>query len=161
MATRGIGDVAAGTPALRGRPGAHLLVAGALCSFGASGLHVACIVGGPAWYRSVGAGERIATMAARGHWYPTSIALAIAAVLAAAGAYALSGAGMLPRLPLLRTGLCVIATVYLGRALAFPLLMPSFPGNSTVFWIMSSAICLAMGLLHAVGAWRAWPALRA
>lgn len=46
-----------------GRP--WLIAAGTLDALAAL-LHVACIFGGPAWYRFLGAGERMAGMAERG-----------------------------------------------------------------------------------------------
>jgi hypothetical protein len=128
-------------------------------SFAASLLHLACVAGGPDWYRFFGAGERMARMAARGHWYPTAVALGIAAILAAWALYAWSGAGLIRRLPLLRLGLCVITGVYLLRALAFVALQPFFPGNSAAFWYWSSGVCLGLGLLHALGLRQAWSRL--
>ena len=135
-----------------------LLLAGA-ASMGAALLHLACIAGGPAWYRALGAGEGIATMAVRGHWYPATVTVVIAALLSAWALYAWSGAGAIGRLPLLRTALCAITAVYLLRGVAGAALQPWFPGNSAAFWFWSSAICLGIGLLHAVGLWRAWPRL--
>jgi hypothetical protein len=135
-----------------------LVLAGA-GSLAASILHLACIAGGPDWYRFFGAGERMARMAARGHWYPTVVILGIAAVLGAWALYAWSGAGLIPRLPLLRAGLCAITGVYLLRALAFVPLQPFFPGNSAAFWYWSSGVCLALGLLHALGLRQAWSRL--
>jgi hypothetical protein len=137
-----------------------LVIAGA-GSFAASLLHLACIAGGPDWYRALGAGEPLARMAARGHWYPTVLTLGIAAVLCAWALYAWSGAGLIPRLPLLRLGLCVITGVYLLRAVAFVPLKPFFPGNSAAFWYWSSGVCLGLGLLHALGLRQAWSRLRA
>ena len=135
-----------------------LVVAGA-ASFAAAALHLACIVGGAPWYRALGAGERMAQMAASGHWYPPTSAAVIAAILATWGAYAWSGAGLVRRLPLLRTGLVVITTIYLVRGVAFAPLQPYFPGNSTLFWLVSSGICLGIGVLHALGLRRAWARL--
>lgn len=135
-----------------------LVLAGA-GSLAASALHLACIVGGAEWYRFFGAGERMARMAERGHWYPTVLTLGIAAVLGAWALYAWSGAGLIPRLPLLRPGLCLITGVYLLRALAFVPLQPFFPGNSAAFWYWSSGVCLVLGLLHALGLRQAWPRL--
>ncbi len=136
-----------------------LLVLAGAGSLAASLLHLACIAGGPDWYRFFGAGERMARMAARGHWYPTAVTLAIAAILCAWALYAWSGAGLIRRLPLLRVGLCVITGVYLLRALAFAPLQPFFPGNSAAFWYWSSGVCLGLGLLHAVGLRQAWSRL--
>ena len=44
-------------------------------------LHLAIVVGGPAWYRFFGAGEDMARMAERGHPWPTIVTMAIAMAL--------------------------------------------------------------------------------
>lgn len=133
----------------------YLVLAGA-CSFLAALLHLACIVGGPSWYRTLGAGERMASMASRGAWYPVVITLVIASVLAVWGLYAWSGAGLLPRLPLLKAALCTITAIYLLRGVVFLPLRTYFPGNSEAFWFWSSLICLGIGLLHLLGLRQAW-----
>lgn len=132
------------------------LVAAAGCSLLAAAAHLGCIALGPSGYRALGAGESMARMAAAGHWYPTVITLAIAAVLGVWGAYALSGAGVLPHLPLLRPALCVITAVYLLRGLAFVPMRIAMPGRSTSFWLWSSAICLAIAALHLIGLIQSW-----
>lgn len=137
-------------------PNRFLLAAAALDGIGAL-LHLACIpLGGPA-YRALGAGERMAQLADAGHPYPTIIAAAIASVLTVWALYALSGAGVIRRLPLLRPVLCAIAAVFLLRGIGFVMLMPYFPGNSMTFWIASSAVCLVSGLVHAAGVRRIVP----
>ena len=85
--------------------------------------------------------------------------LAIAAILVVWALYAWSAAGLVQRLPLLRPGLCAIAAVYLLRAIAFLPLQAVFPDNSTLFWFVSSAVCLVLGLLHAVGLHQMWSRL--
>jgi hypothetical protein len=90
-------------------------------------------------------------MAERGMVRPTLITLAIAAILAIWGAYAFSGAGLLPRLPLLRPALLAITAVFLARAAALPLLFRVMPDRSSAFLWISSAIVLAIGVVHAVG----------
>jgi hypothetical protein len=136
-----------------------LLVLAGAGSLAASLLHLACIAGGPDWYRFFGAGERMARMAARGHWYPTVLTLSIATILCVWALYAWSGAGLIPRLPSLRLWLCVITGVYLLRALFFVPLQSFFPGNSAAFWYWSSGICFGLGLLHALGLRQAWSQL--
>lgn len=136
----------------------YLVLAGA-GSFLAALLHLACIAGGPSWYRAMGAGERMATLAARGDRRPTLITLAITGVLVVWGLYAWSGAGWLPRLPLLKAVLCVITAVYLLRGVVFRLLQTYFPGNGAAFWFWSSAICVGLGLLHLLGLLQAWNGL--
>ncbi len=120
-------------------------------------LHWACIVLGAPAFRFLGAGEKIAVMAERGHWYPPVVAFLIGLVLMAWGAFALSGAGIIPRLPLTRYALLAIALIFLIRAVGYPLLKPAFPENSPTFWVVTSAICLVIGLAYltgAIGLWR-------
>ena len=137
-------------------PTNRYLIVGAALSATAALIHLGCIVFGGSWYRFLGAGERMARMAEAGHWYPAAVATAIAAVLLTWSLYALSGAGAIRRLPLLKFALCAITAVYIGRGLAFVLLMPLFPGNSITFWLVSSGICLAFGLVHFAGVRQAW-----
>ena len=137
-------------------PGSAWLIAGGWLSVAAALAHIACILGGPDWYRFFGAGEGMARAAARGDWAPTLITLFIASVLTVWAAYAFSGAGWLPRLPLLRTGLIVIAAIFLLRALLFvPLNLwtRQYPDG---FAIWSSLIVLVYGAVYAAGTFRAW-----
>jgi hypothetical protein len=127
-----------------------LIAAGVLDGVAAL-LHLGCIIGGPAWYRFFGAGDAMVAMAERGMMRPTLITLTIATILAAWGAYAFSGAGLLPRLPLLRPALFAIAAIFLARAAALPLLFSVMPDRSSAFLWTSSAIVLAFGIVHAVG----------
>ena len=135
------------------------LIAAGLGSLAASGLHIACIVGGPAWYRLLGAGEGMARMATQGSWVPAAITMAIAAVLAVWSAYAFSAAGLLARLPLARTALVLISAVLLLRAAAFFVRSSWRPDLSFGFMLWSSLIVLALGLCFTIGTWQAWPEL--
>jgi hypothetical protein len=83
----------------------------------------------------------------------------IAAGLAIWAAYAFSGAGLIRRLPLLRTGLVVISAIYLLRALVLPHAMIFMPDVVTPFLIWTSLIVLAYGLAYAAGTFLHWPAL--
>ena len=134
------------------------LVAGGWLSLAASALHVACIVGGPDWYRFFGAGEAMAQAAARGEAYPALVTAAIAIILALWAAYAFAGAGLIRRLPLMRTALVAISAVYLLRGAALiPALTVAGMGSSFNIW--SSLIVLGYGLCYAVGTGKAWPLL--
>ncbi|MDP3092293.1 MAG: hypothetical protein Q8N04_16595 [Nitrospira sp.] len=101
----------------------------------------------------------MAQMASTGHWYPTVVALIIAAVLSVWSLFALSGAGVIRKLPLVRLALCAITGLYLLRALAIPALIPYSPGNSTAFWFWSSAICFVFGVVHFIGLRQVWERL--
>jgi hypothetical protein len=101
----------------------------------------------------------MATLAEEGSPRPAAITLGIAAVLALWSAYALAGAGWIPRLPLLRTALVAIAAIYLLRGLV---LLPALAINGTrvdAFILWSSLIVLGYGIAYAVGTFRAWPSL--
>lgn len=141
----------------------HWLVGGGVLSLLAALLHLAVIVIGPEGYRFFGAGEQMAQMAADGDWYPAVVTLGIATVLAIWAAYAFSGAGLLPRLPLLRTGLVVISAIYLLRGLILVpamILNPQGPAGIIPFVWISSLIVLVYGIAYAVGTWTAWPHLK-
>ena len=133
-----------------------LLIVGAALSFVAAILHFACIFWGTNGFRFLGAGEPLVSMSAAGHWYPPFIAFVIGAVLTTWAFYALSAAGVILPLPLLRVVLVGIAAAYLLRAIAFPLLKPLFPDNSTTFWLVSSGISLVIGLAYLVGLMQVW-----
>ena len=136
------------------------LILGALCSALAAIVHLACIVFGGDWYRFLGAGEQMAVLAEQGHWYPTVVTLIISMVLIIWSLYALSGARVITRLPLLRLGLIVISSIYLLRGIGFVFIMSQFPDNSLNFWLLSSGICLGIGILYALGTYQAWGTLQ-
>lgn len=136
------------------------LLCGALSSGLASLAHLGCIVFGGDWYRFFGAGEQMAQMSEQGHWYPSAVTSVIVLILAIWSLYGLSGAKLIQRLPLLRLALCVISFIYLLRGLSFVFLMPMFPENSLTFWLVSSGICLTIGLFYSVGTYQAWPELK-
>ena len=135
------------------------LAVGALLSAVAALLHLGIIAGGPAWYRFFGAGERFARAAAEGRWYPTVVTLGIAAVLFLWSAYALAGAGVVGRLPLLKAALVGITAVYLVRGIAFAPLVLAKGGALTPFVVWSSLICFGYGMVHLVGLVQRWAAL--
>ena len=132
------------------------LIIGGCLSFIAALLHLGCIFGGPDWYLFFGAGERMALLAAQGDPHPTIVTLVIATILTVWGLYALSGAGIIFKLPLLKTGLVLITCVYLARGflgLISPILTssPLIHQNSMTFWVISSIICCIFGAFYLVG----------
>jgi hypothetical protein len=148
----------------------RLLVIGGVLTAAAALLHVGIIIGGPDWYRFFGAGERMAWMAARGSMQPALVTATIAAILSVWALYAFSGAGVIRRLPFLRLALTLIAAVYLARGLlgvpAVMLVDDVYTNQlraKLTFMIVSSAICIVLGVCYAIGAvqaWKAAPALR-
>lgn len=135
-----------------------LAVGGALSAFAAAA-HLACIALGAPAYRVMGASDRMVRAAEEGSARPALITLFIAMMLFLWSGYALAGAGVIAPLPLTKSALMVISAIYLLRAVAFPFLKPLFPANTQAFWLVSSAVCLVMGLVHLVGIIDLWGVL--
>ena len=79
-------------------------------------------------------------------------------MLALWAAYAFAGAGLIRRLPLMRTALVTITAIYLIRGSVIVAVL-AFPALRTPFNIWSSLIVLAYGIVHAIGTARSWPRL--
>lgn len=128
------------------------LVTGALCSAAAALVHVGCIIFGASWYRFMGAGEQMAQWAIQGDARATQITAFIAIVLSVWSLYALSGARVIGKLPLLKFALVAITSVYLLRGVAglFFIFAPT-SDRTAVFWLVSSLICCAFGFIHFIG----------
>jgi putative oxidoreductase len=123
-------------------------------------LHLVIPIGD--WYRFFGAPERLARMAAAGKMYPVTVCLGIAAVLFVWAGYAFSGAGMIRRLPFLRGGLALIAGIFFLRGILLvplaavrPDLLPAICNSKGVDWflILTSLVCIAIGVGYVAGAW--------
>jgi len=135
-----------------------LIIAAGLSAIAAA-LHLAIIFGGANWYRFFGAGEHMALATIAGRWYPAIITTGIALVLSIWSAYALSGAGVIQTLPLLKFGLIVITAVYLLRGLAIIPLFIIAREKTTPFLLWSSAICCGYGAVHLLGLTQVWSIL--
>ena len=138
----------------------YLLLAGIAASAGAL-LHIAILFGGPDWYAFFGAPQGLVEMARAGNIRAPISCLVIAAFLSLLAAYAFSGAGVIRRLPFLRPGLASIAAVLILRGVLFVPLIVWRPGalsgvcdcpSVDTFIIVTSALCLAMGVGYALGA---------
>lgn len=135
------------------------LILGALFSAVAALAHLGCIIFGGDWYRFFGAGEQMAKMAEAGDSHPTIVTSVLVLILSIWSVYGLSGARLITKLPLLRTALVLISLIYVLRGVLFVALMPMFPENSITFWLVSSAICLGIGMLYSIGTYQSWSKL--
>jgi hypothetical protein len=138
----------------------YLLLVGVIACAG-SALHIAILFGGPDWYAFFGAPRGLVEMARSGNLRAPISCLIIAAFLAVLAAYAFSGSGVIRRLPLLRLGLASIASVLILRGVLFIPLILWRPGSLSricdcpsvdTFIIVTSALCLAMGIGYGLGA---------
>jgi len=137
------------------------LILGALFTAVAALAHLGCIIFGGDWYRFFGAGEQMAKMAEAGEFHPTIVTSVLVLILGIWSVYGLSGARLITKLPLLRTALVLISLIYVLRGVSFVALMPMFPENSITFWLVSSAICLSIGMLYSIGTYQSWSKLSA
>ncbi len=80
------------------------------------------------------------------------LCLVVSVIVAVFGLYALSGAGKIRRLPLLRTALTVATSIYLLRGL---LIIPQIPfvlkHPDLVLFLIFSLISLCVGIIHLGG----------
>ena len=133
---------------------------GALGSVAASVTHVWAIFAGPEAYASLGAPPDVVASAAARTWYAPTITTGIAVIILGWALYAWSALKLLPRLPLLRTGLIAISIVLLVRGLAIIPLYFILPNELGAFAYWSSALCFALGMCFLLGLVFAWPQLR-
>jgi len=138
----------------------YLILAGIAASAGAA-LHIAILFGGPDWYAFFGAPRGLVEMARAGNLRAPISCLVIAAFLTLLAGYAFSGAGVIRRLPFLRFGLASIAAILILRGVLFVPLIVFRPGSLAgicdcrdvdSFIIVTSALCLGLGVGYALGA---------
>jgi hypothetical protein len=132
------------------------LLAAALGCTGGALLHLVVAVSGRAdWVAYFRAPAAIVQSVRDGGWLGPLSGLAIAALMQLAGCYALSAAGLVRHLPLLRTGLVALAAIGLLRGLIIPLSVLADPvliaRYQTFDWV-AAAIWGSIGLCFAVGA---------
>ena len=134
---------------------------GAVLTFLGALLHIAIIVGGPDWYLASGAGENMATLAKSDSMYPAFVGSILVCIFFGWSLYALSGAGVIRRLPFLKLFLILIAGLCIVRGLYgffIPLLFntPYVINLGVWFWVTSSMVWLVIGLFYAAGIRSRW-----
>ncbi len=113
-------------------------------------LHLA-LVFRPHWYRFFGADELV-QLHEQGSLFTVLVTVGLALMFAVWAAYALSGAGVIRQLPLVRTVLITVAAIYILRSLLLPseLFKALLNGYSIRFAVFSTG-SLAAGLLYLFG----------
>ena len=134
------------------------LILGGLVSFLVAAIHAAIVPIGAEAYRYFG-GDFMLPLLEQGSPVPALVTLGLALIFALWGVYALSGAGVVRRLPLLRLGLVLISALYLLRGLELiPDLAWRLGGNAgaPVRFTLFSAVSLLAGLLYTIGLVGMW-----
>ncbi len=118
-------------------------------------LHAVIIAIGPSGYRYFGAGD-LAPLAESGSPIPALITSGLILIFGVWALWAFSGAGLIRRLPLLRTGLTTIGIIYTLRgAMLFPELLLVARGNHPApRMAIFSAVSLLIGICYLVGSFR-------
>lgn len=138
----------------------HLFWTGVV-AFAGGLLHIAILFGGPEWYAFFGAPSGLVELARIGHPRAAISCIVIAIFLFILAAYAFSGANLIRKLPLLRPVLAMIGLVLLARgALFIPMIMWRPDSLARIcdchsvdnFIIVTSMLCLAMGISYVAGA---------
>lgn len=136
---------------------------GAMLSFAIALLHFIIIfIGAPA-YRYFRAGEKMANMAEAGSFVPALITFALVFAFTIFGCYALSGAGVIRRLPLLLPALVTIGAFYTLRGIGAPLqiiLLMSGPTIIETRDAVFSSVALLAGIFHLAGTSFNWKILK-
>lgn len=136
-----------------------LTIAAAL-SFGIALLHAAAIFMGPDAYAYLGAPE-LGRAEAAGSAVPDLMTAVLVVVFGAFGAYALSGAGRVRRLPLLRVGLAAIGAVFTLRGLAVFMEVAQLGAGGAPRMVVFSLVSLITGVAFLAGTLPRWRALNA
>jgi hypothetical protein len=136
-----------------------LLRAAALASFAFAALHIGALFGGEPAARFFNAPRPVLALIQQQSLWIIPVVLVICGVLSAFGLYAWSGAGLMRRLPLLRTGLVTIGSIYSLRGLLIvPLVIFAMRHPGAVAW-QSFTFCivsLMVGVLTLAGTFRQW-----
>ena len=116
----------------------------------------------PSWALYFGAGKDIVSRL----WLLLIAGYLVAVIFVVFGFYALSGAGVIRKLPLVRSGLLIIGLIFTIRGIFLLLELminigiiqsPAFIPLQEIF---SSAVSLIIGIIYLLGTKKAWPDLQ-
>jgi putative oxidoreductase len=136
-----------------------LLTTGALLSFIIALMHVVMIFIGAEAYRYFDAGQEMVDGALSGSMRPTIVTLGVTAFLTLFGVYALSGAGWIKSLPLLKPALWLIGGIYTLRGLGLfaqigMLAMGQSGDHLAPKDLVFSLVSLLIGIIYLLGTWK-------
>jgi hypothetical protein len=136
---------------VKSKPGILYLVVVALIAVATAIAHMSCIFLGPECFSAQMAPPQVIESAKNGTWLAPVGTIFISAIFLVVGLYALSGAGIIRKLPLLKLGIYTISTLCIIRGVLPLQLWIRHPEkvNSIVFY--TGVIWLVTGLLFLFG----------
>ena len=93
------------------------LIVGGIIAAATACWHLLCILGGPSWYAFARAPHIVVKSAREGTILAPVGAIAIASLMLVCTIYSFSGAGLIKKIPLLKSALITISIICLARAL--------------------------------------------
>lgn len=135
------------------------LVGAGIALFGAL-IHWVAPLLGPDWYAFLTAPQWVIDSARNRTLTAPVGAAVIGCLMFACALYAFSGAGLIRRLPLARTGLTIIFSICLLRGILVVPLMVRAPNMLSTFDIVGSMLWFIAGVAFLVGTTKNWSRLR-
>jgi hypothetical protein len=118
-------------------------------------IHLGALLAGPSWFAFFHAPQIFTESARAGTWLAPVGGLVIAGLMGSCGYYAASALGWVPRPPLQRVSLGLMASVCLVRALLLPVLAVGHPELRNTFGIVAALVWGTAGIGLAVAFTRA------
>lgn len=136
---------------MKSKYGVTFLILAALISVGTAIAHMSCIFFGPECFSAQLAPPQIIESARNGTWLAPIGTTFVSVIFLVVGLYALSGGGVIRKLPFLRLGIYTIGTLCIIRGVLPLQLWIRHPDkvNSVVFY--TGVIWLVTGLLFLIG----------
>ncbi|TGE83026.1 hypothetical protein C7Y70_11555 [Pseudoalteromonas sp. KS88] len=133
----------------------RLLISAGVIAFAAATWHLLCIWGGPSWYAFARAPQALIESAQQGTYLAPVATIIVAGLIFTCGAYALSAASTIRKMPLTTAALSTIALICVARALiAVPLLIRST--ELDIWQLVASSVWLYVGICFLLGAKVYW-----
>ncbi len=111
------------------------------------------------WYKFLTSPQWVVASAKAQTWPAPVGAAVVGGLMFLCGAYACSGAGLVQRIPFLRSALCTISTICIVRGALIFLFMIKIPERLTAFDITASFVWLIAGICFLTGTVMRWKAI--
>jgi hypothetical protein len=136
---------------LKPKYGVLFLIVAALISVSTAVAHMSCIFLGPECFSAQMAPPQVVESARNGTWLAPIGTIFISAIFLIFGLYALSGAGIVRALPLLKLGIYTIATLCIIRGVLPLQLWVRYPEKVNTIVFYTGITWLVTGLLFLFG----------